>query len=100
MTTLADARARLAGAARRAGTGRFALTLSEGGGPACYLTHWFRPEPLAFEQCRAVAQGSVEECLAALDRYVDGFPIPTTCRRNAARAASSSTGNPSSASST
>lgn len=94
---LGEVRDRLADARRSIG-GRFALTLSEGGGPAFYLTHWVRPEPHAFEQCRAVGAGSLAACLAALDRYVAAQGTPD-CRRSAARAASSSTGTPSSTSS-
>jgi len=50
--------------------GRFALTLSLDGREECYITHWFRPDPHAFEDCKAVGSGTITECLAALDRYV------------------------------
>ena len=64
-----QARLRLARAQIRGG--RFAFTMSEGGDrEEAYLTHWFYPEPGAFEDCKAVGSGTVEECLAALDRYV------------------------------
>lgn len=94
--TLGEVRTRLGEASHRLG-GRFALTLSEGGGPPCYLTHWTRPEPHAFETCRMVGAGSLAVCLSALDRYVEDQPPLSTWRRSAERAASSSTGSPSSA---
>lgn len=94
--TLAEVRNRLGEARRRLG-GRFALTLSDGGGPPCYLTHWTRPEPHAFETCRMVGAGSLAACLTALDRYVEAQPPLSSWRCNAERAASSSTGSPSSA---
>lgn len=53
--------------------GRFALTLNEGSSEDCYITHWFRPEPFAFEDCKHVGSGSVAECIAALDRYVADY---------------------------
>lgn len=53
--------------------GRFALTLTLDGREDCYLTHWVRPEPHAFEDCKAVGSGSLDECLVALDRYVAGY---------------------------
>lgn len=94
--TLTEMRTRLGDARSRLG-GRFALTLSEGGGPPCYLTHWTRPEPHAFETCRMVGAGSLAACLAALDRYVEAQSPLASWRCNAERAASSSTGTPSSA---
>lgn len=76
--TIEEVRARLRAAHARIGNeGRFALTLSltgpPGGTEEAYLTHWFRPDPYAFEDCRAVGSGTVAECLAALERYVAGY---------------------------
>lgn len=56
--------------------GRFALTLTLDGREDCYLTHWVRPEPHAFEDCKAIGSGTLADCLAALDRYVDGYRGP------------------------
>lgn len=56
--------------------GRFALTLTLDGREDCYLTHWVRPEPHAFEDCKAVGSGTLADCLAALDRYVAGYQRP------------------------
>ena len=69
--TIEEVQARLRAAQARIGReGRFALTLSLDGREECYITHWFRPEPHAFEDCRAVGSGTLAECLDALDRYV------------------------------
>lgn len=56
--------------------GRFALTLTLDGREDCYLTHWVRPEPHAFEDCKAIGSGTLADCLAALDRYVAGYRRP------------------------
>jgi hypothetical protein len=56
--------------ARMGKHGRLALTLSLDGREEYYITHWYRPEPHAFEDCKAVGFGTVTECLDALDRYV------------------------------
>ena len=76
--TIEEVQARLRAAHARIGNeGRFALTLSLGGPPGgaeeAYLTHWFRPDPHAFEDCKAVGSGNLAECLAALERYVAGY---------------------------
>lgn len=69
--TIEEVQARLRAAQAQLGReGRFALTLSLNGREDCYITHWFRPDPNAFEDCKAVGSGTVTECLAALDRYV------------------------------
>lgn len=71
-----EVQARLAAAHARIGhEGRFALTLSLNltGQEECYITHWYRPEPHAFEDCKAVGSGSIAECLSALDRYVAAY---------------------------
>lgn len=46
----------------------FHLTLT---GTGAYVTHWTRPTADLFEDCPAVASGSIPECLSALDAYVD-----------------------------
>lgn len=72
--TIEEVQTRLRAAHARIGhEGRFALTLSLNGTEECYITHWFRPEPNAFEDCKAVGSGTVAECLAALDRYVAAY---------------------------
>lgn len=72
--TIEEVRARIGAAHARIGhEGRFALTLALDGAEDCYITHWFRPDPHAFEDCRAVGSGSIEECLAALDRYAASY---------------------------
>lgn len=53
--------------------GRFALTLNLQPEEECYITHWFRPTPYAFEDCRAVGVGTLADCLDALERYVQGY---------------------------
>ncbi|MBP2290549.1 hypothetical protein [Azospirillum rugosum] len=69
-----EVQARLRAAHARIGhEGRFALTLSLNGTEECYITHWFRPEPHAFEDCKAVGSGTIAECLTALDRYVAAY---------------------------
>ena len=57
--------------------GRFALTIDQSpdirdgrAHDGCYITHWFRPTPYAFEDCRAIASGDIAGCLDALDAYV------------------------------
>ena len=54
-----------------------ALGAGKGHG-GCYVTHWFRPTPYAFEDCKAVGAGSVADCVAALDRYVASYPKAMT----------------------
>lgn len=59
------------------GIGRFSLTYSVGGEVECYATHWFRPDPHAFEDCRAIVTGTVAECLAGIERYAaDHSTVP------------------------
>jgi hypothetical protein len=72
--TIEQVQARLRAAHARIGNeGRFALTLSLTGTEEAYLTHWLRPDPYAFEDCKAVGSGTIAECLAALERYVAGY---------------------------
>ena len=72
--TIEEVQSRLRAAHARIGhEGRFALTLSLTGTEEAYLTHWFRPDPYAFEDCKAVGSGTIMECLAALERYVAGY---------------------------
>lgn len=72
MTTIEQLQEHLRKAHSKIGhEGRFALTLEQQDrGGACYITHWFRPTPYAFEDCRAVGSGTVEQCLVGLARYV------------------------------
>lgn len=54
--------------------GRFSFTVNQSNsGTECYITHWFRPTPYAFEDARTIGKGSVLECLKSLDRYVDAY---------------------------
>lgn len=72
--SIEEVQARLRAAHARIGhEGRFALTLTLDGGEDCYITHWCRPDPHAFEDCRAVGSGTIRECLAALDRYAASY---------------------------
>jgi len=79
--TIEKLQARLREAHARIGfEGRFAFTINqrpEAGDQTpeagCYITHWSRPTPYAFEDCKAVGNGTVEECLAGLDRYVASY---------------------------
>lgn len=54
-------------AAHRAIGGRFTLTLEN---ETAYLNRWYLPENCAFEDTQGIARGSLQECFAALDRYV------------------------------
>lgn len=54
------------------GVGRFSLTYSVGADVECYATHWVRPDPYAFEDCRAIVSGTVAECLAGIEQYAAG----------------------------
>jgi hypothetical protein len=78
-TTIAEVQQHLRNAHARIGfAGRFAFTIDQFGEiqprhgfGGCYITHWFRPTSYAFEDCKAVGSGSVEECINALDTYVE-----------------------------
>jgi hypothetical protein len=84
--TLEQLQKRLRDAHARIGfEGRFAFTIDQSaalstgkGHGGCYVTHWFRPTPYAFEDCKAVGSGSVADCIAALERYVAAYPKPMT----------------------
>jgi hypothetical protein len=84
--TLEQLQKRLREAHARIGfEGRFAFTIDQSaaldagkGLGGCYITHWFRPTPYAFEDCKAVGSGSVADCIAALDRYVASYPKAMT----------------------
>lgn len=67
--TIEEVQARMRSAHSAFGYGRFALTLSMDGREEAYITHWFKPTPHSFEDCRAVGSGTVSECLDAMDRY-------------------------------
>jgi hypothetical protein len=74
--TIEQLQARLREAHARIGyEGRFAFTIDQAGDQSAegYITHWFRPTPYAFEDCRAIGSGTIEECLTGLDRYVAGY---------------------------
>jgi hypothetical protein len=73
--TIEQLQARLRDAHARIGNdGRFSFTVNQSGtGTECYVTHWFRPTPYAFEDCRTVGTGTATECLKSLDRYVDAY---------------------------
>lgn len=74
--TLEELNRRLAALHRRmGGEGRIALTLTQEPGPApgAYVTHWVKPDGSSFEDCIAVGQGTVEQCLAALERYAAAY---------------------------
>ena len=66
------ARLRRARADLGPGGGRFSVTFyeEEAQGGACSLMHWSRPDGAAVEACHEVAHGTLDVCLAALDRYV------------------------------
>ena len=66
--------------------GRFSLTdcigsKADGIDGAVYVTHWFRPDAHAFEDCRDVGSGTLRECLDAVDAYASRWvaahaPVP------------------------
>ena len=64
--------------ARMGQEGRLAFTVNQEPGEPCFLTHWLKPDGAAFEDCRVIAQGSLAQCLDALDRYAAAYrPRPT-----------------------
>mgnify|MGYP003577926904 CR=1 FL=1 len=64
---------------RIGGIGRFSFTINQGADSAeCYITHWFKPTPYAFTDCRTVGSGTVAECLEALDQYSPPAPAWVT----------------------
>jgi hypothetical protein len=67
--TAHEVKARLLAARAMLGTGKFRLTYDAAEDVECEVTYWFRPEPHAFEDCKAIAAGTVSECLAAVERY-------------------------------
>lgn len=64
-------------AGKATGVGRFTFTIQyseETDTVVGYITHWFRPTPYAFEDCRAVGRpGSARECIRCLREYVEAF---------------------------
>lgn len=69
--TIDQLQATLRAAKARIGYGRFALTFAMDGREDCYLTFWHRPDAYALsENCKAVASGTFDECMEAMDRYV------------------------------
>lgn len=83
--TMDEAKARLRAAHAAIGfEGRFALTLTLRPDEEWYLTHWFRPTFHAFEDCKAVGVGTLDQCLEALDHYVGAYrrqPTPAEIGR-------------------
>jgi hypothetical protein len=44
----------------------------------CYIMHWFRPTPYAFEDCKSIGSGSLSDCMDALEDYVVRYPRTPT----------------------
>lgn len=71
----------------KVGNGRFNFTLefsADKRSLTCYIVHWFRPTPHAFEDCKAVPSGdrnSVRSCLDALKQYAEDWHIPEPSRQ-------------------
>lgn len=65
---LSEFQARLRRAEAALGHGRLAATFRQDGGSTCSILHW--REVGGREECREIAHGSVDACLAALDAYV------------------------------
>lgn len=65
----------LAAARARIGEGSIRLTLQDDG--SAYITHWAHAGSI-YQNCFAIAQGSPQECMEALARYVAAYrPAPT-----------------------
>lgn len=79
MLTIAELQQRLGRIHHAMGSqGRLSFTIGQGADEPCYVTHWVRSGPSAFEDCKAVGVGTVEECLDALESYAERFrPRPT-----------------------
>lgn len=72
VSTVDQLRDRLAECHARIGfAGRFSLTLDQDPLGPCTVTHWVRPGRYAPLKHRHVALGSLDECLVALDAYVE-----------------------------
>lgn len=72
--TIEELRRRLRRSHARMGQeGRIAFTLNQEPGEPCFVTHWLKPDGSSFEDCRAVGQGSADECLRALERYAETY---------------------------
>lgn len=69
-TTADEVNRRLKAAGQQIGRGRFCFTFDPDGRDECFITHWFKPDPYAFEDCKSVAAGPLRTCLDELDRYV------------------------------
>src|SRR3954454_6729770 len=84
--TLGQLQKRLREAHARIGyEGRFAFTIDQSaalnsgkGHGGCYITHWFRPTPYAFEDCKAVGSGSVPEFNRRLGHLRRSYPRAMT----------------------
>lgn len=77
--TVKELQQRLARCHRAMGSvGRLSFDISQGDEERCYVIHWVRSGPSAFEDCKAVGVGTAEECLEALESYAARFrPRPT-----------------------
>lgn len=70
--TVDDLQKRLRDAHARIGhEGRFALTIDQSREADFYIVHWVRPSEYSLEDCRVVGSGTLDDCLAALDRYAE-----------------------------
>lgn len=85
-TTLEDIQRHLREAHARIGfEGRFAFSIDQSspinpvkGHGGCYILHWFRPSPYAFEDCKSIGSGSLDDCLTGLEDYVSRYPKTST----------------------
>ena len=79
MLTITELQRRLGRIHRAMGSqGRLSFTIGQGEDEPCYVAHWVRSGPSAFEDCKAVGVGTAEECLEALESYAARFrPRPT-----------------------
>jgi hypothetical protein len=70
--TVDELRARLRRAQAEIGSeGHFSVTFYQQEGGGCSIMHWTRPEGSPVEACEEVGHGTLAECLAALERYVE-----------------------------
>lgn len=74
--TVEQMRQRLLDAQAKIGEGRLVLSMTteptDNVGPF-FLTHWFRPTPDAFEDCRTVGNGTLTQMQTALSLYVTAY---------------------------
>ncbi|PWC54416.1 hypothetical protein TSA6c_00295 [Azospirillum sp. TSA6c] len=67
--TIGEINARLLTARAKIGTGRFMLGYGVSETVSCYITYWWKPDQYAWEDCRAIGEGSVEDCLHAAEAF-------------------------------